>query len=73
CILMGVVRLRLPPFSVHRLGTNLLYFHFTLFYILFSHFLNYELYFRVVFLIFSVSEGALGLSILISVTRPNPE
>jgi len=30
---------------------------------------NYELYFRIVFLTFSVCEGALGLSILVSIIR----
>ncbi|KAJ9573759.1 hypothetical protein L9F63_008842, partial [Diploptera punctata] len=34
------------------------------YYILLSNFFNYELYFRIVFLTFSVCEGALGLSIL---------
>ena len=31
--------------------------------------INYELYFSVVFLTFSVCEGALGLSILVSIIR----
>lgn len=30
---------------------------------------NYELFFRIVFLTFSVCEGALGLSILVSIIR----
>lgn len=42
-----------------------------LFFILriYLNFFNYELYFRVIFLTFSVCEGALGLSILVSIIR----
>nr|YP_010227822.1 NADH dehydrogenase subunit 4L [Cryptocercus changbaiensis]UDD86595.1 NADH dehydrogenase subunit 4L [Cryptocercus changbaiensis] len=42
-----------------------------LFFILYYYliFFNYELYFVVVFLTFSVCEGALGLSILVSMVR----
>ncbi|KAH8244676.1 hypothetical protein KR032_012271, partial [Drosophila birchii] len=42
-----------------------------LFFILFIYLniLNYETYFRIIFLTFSVCEGALGLSILVSIIR----
>ncbi|KAH8415456.1 hypothetical protein KR009_010757, partial [Drosophila setifemur] len=42
-----------------------------LFFILFIYLniLNYEIYFRIIFLTFSVCEGALGLSILVSIIR----
>ncbi|KAH8306491.1 hypothetical protein KR018_001917, partial [Drosophila ironensis] len=42
-----------------------------LFFILFIYLniLNYENYFRIIFLTFSVCEGALGLSILVSIIR----
>nr|WKU83735.1 NADH dehydrogenase subunit 4L [Alipumilio avispas] len=43
----------------------------SLFYMLFMYLsmFNYETYFSMVFLTFSVCEGALGLSILVSMTR----
>nr|YP_001789011.1 NADH dehydrogenase subunit 4L [Phthonandria atrilineata]ACB20530.1 NADH dehydrogenase subunit 4L [Phthonandria atrilineata] len=41
-------------------------FFFLLFYLLM---LNYEMYMLMVFLVFSVCEGALGLSILVSLIR----
>nr|YP_010887193.1 NADH dehydrogenase subunit 4L [Exurapteryx aristidaria]WJJ44287.1 NADH dehydrogenase subunit 4L [Exurapteryx aristidaria] len=41
-------------------------FFFLLFYLLM---LNYEIYMLMVFLVFSVCEGALGLSILVSLIR----
>lgn len=37
--------------------------------LLFLNFLNYELYFTILFLTFSVCEGALGVSILVSIIR----
>lgn len=37
--------------------------------LLFLNFLNYELYFRILFLTFRVCEGALGVSILVSIIR----
>ncbi|KAH8360711.1 hypothetical protein KR200_004774, partial [Drosophila serrata] len=42
-----------------------------LFFILFIYLniLNYETYFRIIFLTFRVCEGALGLSILVSIIR----
>ncbi|KAH8411080.1 hypothetical protein KR222_003067, partial [Zaprionus bogoriensis] len=42
-----------------------------LFFILFIYLnlLNYENYFRIIFLTFSVCEGALGLSVLVSIIR----
>lgn len=42
-----------------------------LFFILFIYLnlINFELYFRIIFLTFSVCEGALGLSILVSIIR----
>nr|QVV96018.1 NADH dehydrogenase subunit 4L [Coridius brunneus] len=41
--------------------------YFTLF--LFLMVLNYEMYFSILFLVFSVCEGALGLSVLVSLIR----
>nr|WGT92236.1 NADH dehydrogenase subunit 4L [Dicerapanorpa magna] len=43
----------------------------SLFFILFMYlnFYNYETYFSMMFLVFSVCEGALGLSILVSMIR----
>lgn len=41
---------------------------FILIYILLSLF-NYEIFFRIIFLTFRVCEGALGLSILVSIIR----
>lgn len=42
-----------------------------LFFLLFVYLniINYELFFRIIFLTFSVCEGALGLSILVSIIR----
>lgn len=42
-----------------------------LFFILlvFLSFIDYEVYFRMIFLVFRVCEGALGLSILVSIIR----
>ena len=37
--------------------------------ILYLNFFNYELYFRLFFLVFRVCEGALGVSILVSIIR----
>jgi NADH-ubiquinone oxidoreductase chain 4L len=37
--------------------------------LIFLNFLNYELYFRILFLTFRVCEGALGVSILVSIIR----
>lgn len=36
---------------------------------IYLHIINYEIYFRIIFLTFSVCEGALGLSILVSLIR----
>lgn len=36
---------------------------------IYLHYINYELYFRIIFLTFRVCEGALGLSILVSLIR----
>lgn len=43
----------------------------SLFFILliFLNFFNYEIYFRILFLTFRVCEGALGISILVSIIR----
>nr|AKF78375.1 NADH dehydrogenase subunit 4L [Nothochrysa sp. YTD-2015] len=43
----------------------------SLFYLLFMMYMNYnyEYYFTMIFLVFSVCEGALGLSILVSMIR----
>nr|WNH42466.1 NADH dehydrogenase subunit 4L [Neoperla costata] len=40
-----------------------------MFLFIFLNFMNYELFFSMVFLTFSVCEGALGLSILVSMIR----
>ena len=50
---------------------SLEYIVLSLFYILFIYLniINYENYFRIVFLTFSVCEGVLGLSILVSIIR----
>lgn len=40
-----------------------------LFLFIYLNYLNYEVYFRIIFLTFSVCEGALGLSILVSIIR----
>nr|UPX88404.1 NADH dehydrogenase subunit 4L [Melanagromyza aenea] len=50
---------------------SLEYIVICLFLILFMYlmYFDYELYFSVVFLVFSVCEGALGLSILVSMVR----
>jgi NADH-ubiquinone oxidoreductase chain 4L len=47
------------------------YIVLSLFYLLFIYLniLNYERYFRIVFITFSVCEGVLGLSILVSIIR----
>lgn len=47
------------------------YIVLSLFYILFIYLnmLNYERYFRIVFITFRVCEGVLGLSILVSIIR----
>lgn len=50
---------------------SLEYIVLSLFYLLFIYLniLNYENYFRIVFLTFRVCEGVLGLSILVSIIR----
>nr|AMW68069.1 NADH dehydrogenase subunit 4L [Oliarces clara] len=57
----------------HLLSTllSLEYIVLSLFYLLCVYFMmfNYEYYFTMIFLIFSVCEGALGLSILVSMIR----
>nr|YP_010471473.1 NADH dehydrogenase subunit 4L [Brillia brevicornis]UVG40812.1 NADH dehydrogenase subunit 4L [Brillia brevicornis] len=40
-----------------------------IFFFIFLSYLNYEFYFSLMFLVFSVCEGALGLSILVSMIR----
>nr|AST10230.1 NADH dehydrogenase subunit 4L [Abachrysa eureka] len=57
----------------HLLSTllSLEFIVLSLFYMLFMMYLNYnyEYYFTMIFLVFSVCEGALGLSILVSMIR----
>lgn len=50
---------------------SLEYIVLSLFYILFIYLniINYENYFRIIYLTFSVCEGVLGLSILVSIIR----
>lgn len=40
-----------------------------LFLFIYLNYMNYEVYFRIIFLTFRVCEGALGLSILVSIIR----
>nr|AKF78364.1 NADH dehydrogenase subunit 4L [Nothancyla verreauxi] len=57
----------------HLLSTllSLEFIVLSLFYLLFMMYMNYnyEFYFTMIFLVFSVCEGALGLSILVSMIR----
>nr|YP_010991150.1 NADH dehydrogenase subunit 4L [Chrysopa formosa]WOX61423.1 NADH dehydrogenase subunit 4L [Chrysopa formosa] len=57
----------------HLLSTllSLEFIVLSLFYLLFLMYINYnyEYYFTMIFLVFSVCEGALGLSILVSMIR----
>nr|AST10254.1 NADH dehydrogenase subunit 4L [Leucochrysa pretiosa] len=57
----------------HLLSTllSLEFIVLSLFYLLFMLYMNYnyEYYFTMIFLVFSVCEGALGLSILVSMIR----
>nr|YP_009257675.1 NADH dehydrogenase subunit 4L [Chrysoperla externa]ANH54428.1 NADH dehydrogenase subunit 4L [Chrysoperla externa] len=57
----------------HLLSTllSLEFIVLSLFYLLFLMYMNYnyEYYFTMIFLVFSVCEGALGLSILVSMIR----
>nr|YP_010372107.1 NADH dehydrogenase subunit 4L [Leucoma salicis]UOX27467.1 NADH dehydrogenase subunit 4L [Leucoma salicis] len=48
---------------------NLLYWEFFFFFVLLLNFIDFNMYVLMVFLVFSVCEGALGLSILVSMVR----
>ena len=53
--------------TLFSLGFTVLILYISIHYCL--NYYNFELYFRIIFLTFSVCEGALGLSILVSIIR----